>query len=149
MKISEKIESIFIWIHTDIKRKENIAPIVTGLKSSVNQEYYMQGYDVSDAFSYSSDNGFNGRFYIKISPTKSNGDSLIDIVDEDIAKLNPSPTLESLTISMIGAIRNRKGLPYAFVYRSDIPGLGFLENHIVKEDSKVYVLKCDINELML
>lgn len=42
---------------------------------------------------------------------------------------------------MIKAIKNRKGLPYAFVNRNNILGLDFLENYMVKEDLNVYVLK--------
>ena len=149
MKIPEKVESVSIWIHADIKGEEKIAPIFIGLTAAVNQEFWKQGYDVSDAFSFSSDNGFDGRFYIKIYPEKENGDSTIDVVEERQAEQNPKPTLETLTIEMIKAIRNRKGLPYAYVCRCDIPGLGFLENHIVKDDKNVYVIKEDISELKL
>lgn len=149
MKIPEKVESVSIWIHADIKGKEKFTPIFIGLRSSVNQVFWEQGYDVSDAFSFSSDNGFDGRFYIRIYPKKENGDSIIDVVEERLAGQNPEPTLETLTIEMIKAIRNRKGLPYAYVCRSDIPGLGFLENHIVKGDENVYVIKEDISELKL
>ena len=72
----KKIDSIIIWIHIEIKNEEKINQIVTGLKSSVNQEYYKQGYDVSDVFKYGSDNGFDGRFYT----AKNFGDSLIDTI---------------------------------------------------------------------
>lgn len=147
MKVPNKIESIFIWIHSEISGKENVELIFTGLKSAVNHSSFEQGYDVSDAFSCSSDNGFDGRFYIKIQPEEENGTSLILIVNDELAKQNQEPTLESLTIEMIKAVRNRQGLPYAFVYRSDIPGLEFLEDHIVKDDMDVYVLKYDISEL--
>ena len=149
MKIPEKVESVSIWIHTDIKGKEKFSPIFIGLRSAVNQVFWEQGYDVSDAFIFSSDNGFDGRFYIKIYPKKEDGDSMIDVVEEHLAEQNPKPTLEALTIEMIKAIRNRKGLPYAYVCRSDIPGLGFLENHIVKNDANVYVLKDKNSELKL
>lgn len=147
MKVPDKMESISIWIHSNIKGKENVERIVTGLTSAVNHKFYMQGYDVSDVFSCSSDNGFDRRFYIKIQPEEENGTSLFLIVNDELAKQNQKPTLESLTIEMIKAVRNRQGLPYAFVYRSDIPGLEFLENHIVKEDMDVYILKYDISEL--
>lgn len=147
MKVPDKIGSISIWIHSEIKGKENVERIFTGLKSVVNQKFYNQGYDVSDAFSYSSDNGFDGRFCVKIQPEEENETSQIVIVDEALAQQHQEPTLESLTIEMIEAIRNRKGLPYAFAYRVDIPGLDFLENHIVKDDMDVYILKNDINEL--
>lgn len=147
MKVPDKMESVSVWIHSEKKGKEYVERIFTGLKSVVNQKFYNQGYDVSDAFSYSSDNGFNGRFYIKIQPEKENGTSQIVIVDDALAQQNQKPTLESLTIEMIKAIRNRKGLPYAFVYRVSIPGLDFLENHIVKDNMDVYILKYDISEL--
>lgn len=149
MKVPDKIECISIWIHSEIVGKENVERIFTGLKSTVNQKFYNQGYDVSDAFSFSSDNGFDRRFYIKIQPEEENGTSQIVIVDEALAQQYQKPTLESLTIEMIKAIRNRKGLPYAFVYRVNIPGLDFLENHIVKDDMDVYILKYDISELNL
>lgn len=147
MKVPSKIESVSIWIHSEIKGKENVERIFTGLKSAVNQRFYEHGYDVSDAFTYSSDNGFDRRFYIKIQPEEENGISQILIVDEALSQQYNKPTLELLTIEMIKAIRNREGLPYAFVYRSNISGLDFLENHIVREDMDVYILKYDISEL--
>ena len=141
MKVPDKIESISIWIHSETKGKENVERIFIGLKVAVNHKFYEQGYDVSDAFSYSSDNGFDGRFYIKIQPNEANGTSKILIVDDTMAKQYQEPTLESLTIEMIKAINNRERLPYAFIYRSGISGLDFLENHIVKEDIDKYILK--------
>ena len=147
MIVPDKIGSISIWIHSEIKEKENVERIFAGIRSAVNQKFYEQGYDVSDAFSCSSDNGFDGRFYIKIQPEEENGTSQILIVDDALAILNQKPTLESITIETINVIRDRKGLPYAFVYRSDIPGLDFLESHIVKNDREVYILKYDINKL--
>jgi hypothetical protein len=143
MKIPDRIENISVWIHTEIKGKEKFELVFGGLKSAVNRVFWEQGYDVSDTFGFSSDNGYKGRFYIIIRPSKENGDSLIDIVDDELAKKYPKPTLEILTIEMIKAIRNRDGLPYAFVYRSDIPGLDFLENYIVKDDMDVYIVKYD------
>ena len=141
MKVPERIDRISIWIHSETKGKENVERIFTGLKAAVNHKFYEQGYDVSDAFSYSSDNGFNERFYIKIQPEEVNGTSLILIVDDALAKQNQEPTLESLTKEKVNVIRSRTGLPYAFVYRSGIPGLDFLENHIVKDDIDKYILK--------
>ena len=146
MKVPDKIDSISIWILTKITGKENVERIFIGLNSAVNQTFYEQGYDVSDVFSYSSDNGFDGRFYIKILPEEENGKSSFLIIDKTLALQSQKPTLESLTVEMIKAIRNRQGLSYAFVYRSDIPGLDFLENYIVKEDMNVYVLKDDTSE---
>lgn len=143
MKVPDKIKSISIWIHSDIKGKEEVERIFSGLKSAVNLKFYEQGYDVSDAFGFGSDNGFNERFYIKIQPKDENETSHILIIDDALAKQNLKPTLESLTIEMIEAIRHREGLPYAYVNRSGIPGLDFLENHIVKDNNDVYILKYD------
>lgn len=149
MKIPDKVKSLSIWIHSDIKGKSNVDRIFVGLKSAVNREFGKQGYDVSDAFKLGSDQNYNGRFCIIVSPQKENGDSCIDIIDDDLAKQNSEPTLETITIGMIEAIRNRQGLPYAFVYHSDIPGLDFLDSHTVKDDIKAYVLKNDLTELNL
>ena len=100
--------------------------------SKVNHEFWQYGYSVKDAYTFGSDNGFKGSFYIKINPKKQNGDSAIDIVNEKIAEQHDSPTLESLTVKMVESIKNREGLDYAYVHRSKIPGLDFLENYIVK-----------------
>jgi len=145
MKIPEKMESVSIWFRTEIKEQDEVNLIAGGLISKVDFEFGKQGYSVSDAFVIGSSNGFDGEFYITINPRKTNGDSLIDIIDEDLAGQNEVPTLESLTRCLVEAIKNRKRLPYAFVYRSKIPGLDFLENLVVKEDSDVYILKLDIS----
>ncbi len=140
MKVPEKVESVSIWIHTDIKGKEKIDPIFVGLRSAVNRKFEEQGYDVSDAFKIGSNNNYNGRFCIIVSLKIENEDSCI-ILDDELAKRNTKPTLELLTIEMIRAIKNREHLNQAYVYHSDIPGLDFLDRYIVEADEKVYVLK--------
>ena len=148
MKLPEKIESISIWIHTEIKGIEKIKTIFVDLRHSVNQVFFQQGYDVSDAFTLGSDNMYNGRFCIVINPKNSIGEPTAVVIDKELSKENCMPSLESLTVEMIKAIRSTKGLPYAFVYRSDIPGLEFLENHSVKEDGNEYILKYDKSVLI-
>ena len=141
MKVPNKLRSVCIWVHTDLQGAEKINPVFSGLKHVVNQEFYKHGYDVSDTFSIGSDNGYRGHFCIIISPQKENGDSLIYIIDEELADQNERPTIEALTEKMIKAIRDRNGLHHALVERNGLPGIDFLENYIVKDDMYNYVLK--------
>ena len=141
MKVPEKLEYLTIIITLDSNDRSKMETIAGGLISKVDYDFGQRGYSVKDAYTFSSDNGFKGRFYIKVNPKRQNGDSAIDVIDDKRAEQQEFPTLESLTAKMVDAIRNRDGLNCAYVDRSDIPGLGFLENYIVKVDMDKYILK--------
>ena len=149
MKVPDKVESLTILIRIDSQDKGEMEKIGHGLITKVNHMFWEQGYCVEDAFKVSSENGYKEEFTIVINPKEKNGDSLIYIIDEEKAKQHTFPQLESLTVAMIETIKQRQGLFYAFVRHSDIPGLDFLNNHIVKEDNHVYILKYDTKEINL
>ena len=138
MKVPERMEELTIFITLDSNDRSKIEALANGLISKANNEFGKYGYDVKDTYSFSSDNGFKGRFHIKVSPNNNNGDSAINIIDAELAKQHELPTLEPLTAKMVDIIRERDGLDYAYVCRSEIPGLDFLENYIVKEDINNY-----------
>lgn len=141
MLIPTKLESLVIIITIDSKDRDYITSIAKGLITKVDYDFYNLGYSVEDAFSVSSDNGFKGRFFIKINPKTTSGDSKIIICDKQLSEQNAFPTLESLTLKMIKAIKEREGLLSAFVDRSDIPGLEFLDEYCCKWDNNKYILK--------
>lgn len=141
MKVPERLEDLMIIITLDSTDRSKMETIAKGLISKVDYDFWQYGYSVEDAFTFGSDNGFKGRFYIEVNPKRKNGDSAIDAIDDKLAEQYEIPTLEPLTAKMVDAIRDRTGLDSAFVYRSDIPGLEFLENYIVKEDVNKYILK--------
>lgn len=141
MKVPERLEKLTIIITLDSNDRLKMENIARGLISVVNQFFWKCGYDVEDAYTFGSDNGFKGSFYIEINPKKKNGDSAIDVINDKLAELYELPSFEQLTAKMVDAIINREGLDCAYVRRSEIPGLGFLESYVVKEDMNKYILK--------
>ena len=141
MKVPERLDNLTIIVTLDSNDRSEMEKIAGGLISKVDYDFWQRGYSVKDAYTFSSDNGFKGRFYIRVNPKRQNGDFAIDIIDNKCAEQQEFPTLESLTAKMVDVIRNRDGLNCAYVDRSDIPGLDFLENYIVKEDMNKYILK--------
>ena len=141
MRIPDKKDSLIIFITIDSDDRELITRKANGLISKVSFDFWQKGYSVSDAFIFSSDNGFKKRFYIEVKPIRENGDSRIDIHDKNLASQYPAPTLESLTFALIKEIRGKEELLSAYVDRTEIRGIDFLENYIVKENWYKYVLK--------
>ncbi|MBQ9637363.1 MAG: hypothetical protein IJV36_05655, partial [Prevotella sp.] len=141
MLVPEKWESVTILMGIDTEDRELIERMSIGLISKVDNHFWEQGYSVRDAFVRSSENGYKKEFYIRIEPKDIRKDSRIDIIDEEKAEKFDFPSLESLTKELIKEVRNRSEILYAYVRRSEIAGLEFLENHIMKEDSDVYILK--------
>ena len=141
MKVPERLEDLTIIITLDSNDRSKMEAIAKGLISKVNYHFWQYGYSVEDVYHFGSNNGFKGSFYIEVNPKRENGVSAIDVIDNNLAEQYILPTLEPLTAKMVEAIRNRDGLDSAFVYKSEIPGLDFLENYIVKEDINKYILK--------
>ncbi len=141
MKVPERLDNLTIIVTLDSNDRSEMEKIAGGLISKVDYDFWQRGYSVKDAYTFGSDNGFKGSFYIEINPKKKNGDSAIDVINDKLAELYELPSFEQLTAKMVDAIINREGLDCAYVRRSEISGLGFLESYVVKEDMNKYILK--------
>ena len=65
MLIPNKLESLSIFVTINSTDRNYITSVAKGLIARVDYEFYNEGYCVEDAFSVSSDNGFNSCFYIQ------------------------------------------------------------------------------------